>query len=291
MCISAEDSRHRQQRGILCALRHSRVAIESDLIVAVRLLVDRDIEHGQWVVGPPHSCPPQVRHGFLHPALVDQRGSNVIFGNVISFGDLRRVRPQGDIVAPETHLPMQRNSQCQQDGRSAGRCHHRWNMPDFHQIRHTPADDYENPQQRDIGVAVGHSVNPNLHQSDHRHQRSQKPEPPDKKRTPPPEDHGQSRDRDDCAGRQRRRGDADPKLGMRIHQRQIDRPEGLSQILDIGDRRISKVYPERKFQLGCGGCVRLHLHGDECARRRHRKPRYFLPNQTPERVATGGCDC
>ena len=57
---------------------------------------------------------------------------------------------------------MKRNSQRQQDGRSADRRHRRWNMPSFYQIRRAPADDYENSQQGNIGVAVGHGLEANL---------------------------------------------------------------------------------------------------------------------------------
>ena len=89
---------------------YCRIAIESGLILPVHLLVSCEIERGQWVVGPQPSCPQKVRQGFLYPALGNQRGSQVVFSGEVCFGDFQSVRPEGDIVAPETHLPMKRKS-------------------------------------------------------------------------------------------------------------------------------------------------------------------------------------
>src|SRR4029077_20662858 len=116
--------------------------------------------------------------------------------------------------------------------------------PDFYQIRCSPADDYENSQQRDIGVAVCHGVNAYLNQSDHRDQRSEEPEPSHKEIAPLPKNHGKNRNDDECECGQRRRRNIDRTLWMRIYERQIDRPEGPFEIINIRKSRISQVYPE-----------------------------------------------
>ena len=111
-----------------------------------------------------------------------------------------------------------------------------------------------------------------------------------------PKDHDQSGDGDDCKCRQRGGGDAGRKSWMRIHERQIGRPKGFSEIFDIRDRRSCQTYPERELR---SGYLRLHhivesrpsrRHGDDRAHGRHCKPRHLLPNQSPERGVASGRD-
>ena len=59
-----------------------------------------------------------MRESFVRPALGKQRRRNAILGQVVSLRDFEGVGPKREIVSPETHLPMKRNPQRQQNGRS-----------------------------------------------------------------------------------------------------------------------------------------------------------------------------
>ena len=95
------------------------------------------------------------------------------------------------------------------------------------------------PDLRQVRVAVGHRLRPHLHQTDHRHQHPQIPEPADQHDGPPPSpcQHG------DGNGRQRQEGgdgfpERQARTRVRIEHRQSRRIEELAQIGHVGNQGV-----------------------------------------------------
>jgi hypothetical protein len=61
-----------------------------------------------------------VSDGLIAMSRVQQDASDHVFGNPVVVGDLRGVRPQGQVVAPVADLTMSDDGQHQQDCDAGG---------------------------------------------------------------------------------------------------------------------------------------------------------------------------
>ena len=101
------------------------------------------------------------------------------------------VGPQRLAVTPIRRLPPRTSHQHRHDQRRCGAAHPATIGPRRGDLRRSPGQGQIQPDLRQVGVAVGHSVPSNLHQTDHRHEHPQIPKPADQQlRTLPPPGHG-----------------------------------------------------------------------------------------------------
>ena len=105
----------------------------------------------------------------------------------------------------------------------------------------TPSRYDEQPHQRNVSIAVGHGLVPGLHQPDHRHQRSQIPQPTyDEMRLasrPPDHDAGHASQNHNRPHHNPQRPHAE-----RIKSGQPARPKHLFDVTHVGDRGVNEPH-------------------------------------------------
>ena len=148
---------------------------------------------------------------------------------------------------------------------------------------HRPRDHDEQPDQRQVGVALRHRLLPDLNDADHRDEHAEEPEPPDRQiAMPPPEPDDRRRrrqQRDQCQWpvAQRRLRDV---VRIRIEDRQIRRPDGFDEVLDVRDERIREPRPERAlFDRRHRAALALHDVRDDARHQRDADQRQFFHDQ------------
>src|SRR5579871_568570 len=118
-----------------------------------------------------------MRVGVVHAAELQQSSSVFVFCDEIIASDLEGMSPQVQAIAPVASLPVSNNRQ-----RHYATCGYDTFPPYWHakvicDICESPHDQGDDTDQRNVGVAVGHRLVADLHQSDDGNQRSEKPEP------------------------------------------------------------------------------------------------------------------
>ena len=127
----------------------------------------------------------EQRSGLVHPPGAGQRGAQAVHGHPVVVGDLDRPPEQRLAVLPVGEVLHGERGRGDGDERGEGQRRHLQRRAPLHQVRRAEADDPEQADLRHIGVAVGVGLAAHLHETDHRHQRSQVPEPPRERVTDP----------------------------------------------------------------------------------------------------------
>ena len=150
------------------------------------------------------------------------------------------------------------------------------------QMRRRPHHHHKHADHRHIREAVRQRLHVRLHQPDHRHQHSQKPEPAhDQMRAAPrlPDRH-----RAHAQHEQRAAGDGllRPAAGVQVEHAQIQRPDQLAQIEGAGHHGV--LQPERHRKLfgayqSAQGCVGPDRH--QARSSRQAQERKFVQDETP----------
>ena len=186
-----------------------------------------------------------VRHRVRIISLSRERLGEVILGQDVILRNRRRAAEQRHAVAPVSQLHRRCEQQEQQDcgcGRSKKKT---WPRPFRPAFRKAPRRHDKNANQRNIGVAIRHELEPNLHQADHRHQRSQKPEPAHRQmRSRAPLRENRAGDRQQEQSRRRCLPER-PRVRIRVKHREVGRPHGFPEIERITHQRIGDAVGNR----------------------------------------------
>ena len=89
------------------------------------------------------------------------------------------VAEKRDIVTPEVQLPVREHQAGRQRQTGDGANDRSGNLKPFSAVANAQRQRQKNSDAREISVTVGHRRAADLHQANHRHKRSQKPEPAD----------------------------------------------------------------------------------------------------------------
>src|ERR1700758_690989 len=150
-------------------------------VVSTLLFVHSKIQIGDWILRIDSCSALKMQVSLFCPSLNHERHGYVIFSDEIIPSDLESMSPEGQIVAPVPDLPVANKSQNQQHNRASGVCGNTRRMSCLQQVSCAPAHHDEETNKGDIGVTVRHGLHADLHQTDHRYQGSEEPQPPNQK--------------------------------------------------------------------------------------------------------------
>ena len=193
----------------------------------------------------------EVRQRVRATASTTQRCPQIIVRDVIPIGHSQRVGKKGHAVAPcrglDERSPAHRTSP-HGDRRSQPAML-------FHQRRKPPRQSDREADERDICVTVGSRLQPDLHQSDHRNQRAQIPQPSHRDgRTAQRDDRDRDQNqhcRHPLPSRHRRR--------KRIEHSQFRRPEELRNVRHTRYSGILQAQSKRDLRTDCSASLLRHV--------------------------------
>src|ERR1700675_2900894 len=108
---------------------------------------------------------------------VDVGLAQIIFRDEINRSDFKSMTENCEAVFPVGGLPP--GESCEKNQEESGYAGENFGaLQEPQRILSDPPDDqHKNSNERDVGIAVGHSLAADLHESDHRHQAAEIPQP------------------------------------------------------------------------------------------------------------------
>ena len=212
----------------------------------------------------------------IHPA-------KIAFDVPIVWRDGIRVLEQGESVLPDGGLVPGQQREDRQE-RHAERRGEPLRPEAGRDVAPLPSEGREEPEVRQVGVAVGDEVTPDPDESEHWHEGPEKPEPAHEKMGPPgPATEHEQRQR---AEREKGTGDRPPGQGRvvgRIEAAEIDRRKRLGNVRQYGGGDVGQTGSQRRRHNSTKGA--LDGPGDCAGDHRQRQKREFLPDGGGENPA------
>src|SRR5882724_2123936 len=234
-----------------------------------------------------------MEKGFVDLTVLVESLAEILLRDGVIGGDRERVRPELLAVPPKRSLRARHPGERNQGGESEPRENNPKRARSTSQLRDSPSNHENDTDLRKISVTVRVRLVADLHDSNHRPEHDQEPQPSRDRITAPSDEKDDERD---CC--QDRSGDSDagqmnPRRVPRIKDGQIYGPESLAQIIDISDEGVTQAQKQGEpFDRLDGGVLSENCHeargqaehdegqflDDESTQRR---PRLFKTTERP----------